>query len=566
MRILSLFLLAAVLMHSCKSEEKKTEAVVQKIAVETIVSNAKIYSVNANFSIYEAMAITNGEVVALGTSKEISELYTTKNTINANGLPIYPGFADPHCHFLGYARTLFNVDLVGTKSQEEVLKRLVDFFGDETSAWKPSGWIHGRGWDQNDWAQSGWNVNSFPAKDALDKLYPNNPVALRRVDGHALWVNSKALEMAGITAETRVVGGEVVLDSRGKPTGILIDNAMDLVLNLIPENIKERDEEAVQKAQENCFAVGLTFMHDAGLPLQDVLFLKEQYANEKLAIRLYQMISNEEAAVDYFAENGPIETDNFWVKSIKCYMDGALGSRGAWLKQPYHDAKGSTGLQLTDNDAMKSLLQKALEMGFQVNTHAIGDSAVANTLNLYASFLQQDNDLRWRIEHSQVVDKTDLEIYKQYNIIPSIQATHATSDMYWADERLGERIEDAYAYKDLLNTNGWILNGSDFPVEGINPLYGFYAAVARMDQEGYPDGGFQKENALSREDALKAMTIWAAKGAFLENELGSLEPGKKADFVMLERDIMEIPEKEIFSTKVSQTYINGKLAHSISKK
>lgn len=541
------------LVSSCQEKKSSNNLTAAKPEfVDLIIKNAKIYSVDSGFTKAEAIAIKKGEIVFIGSTVEVEKQYKSINVEDLNGAFVYPGFADPHCHFLGYARTLLNVDLVGTASQEDVIEKASDFFGEN-----PEGWVQGRGWDQNDWAESGWDVSQFPSKEALDKAFPNNPVAFRRVDGHALWVNSKALKMAEIRAALKIEGGEVVVDENGEPTGVLLDNAADLVLNIIPENIKGRDAEAIQRAQQNCFAVGLTFLHDAGLPLNDVLFLKEQYEQEKLKMRIYQMISHEEETVDYFEANGPINTDRFWVRSIKCYMDGALGSRGAWLKKPYHDAGGQIGLQVTQNDAMRLLLQRALRMKFQVNTHAIGDMAVKNTLNLYSEVLDGNTNIKWRIEHSQVVDVEDLAMYAKYSIIPSIQATHATSDMYWADERLGDRIETAYAYQDLLKTNGWILNGSDFPVENINPLYGFYAAVARMDQEGYPEGGFQMENALTREQALRAMTIWAAKGAFLESELGSLELGKKADFVILEKDLMTAPINELYKLKVLRTYING---------
>lgn len=552
-KILIFAISLVVILASCKEETKPTTVdAAEPTTVDLILKNATIYTVDSGFTTADAMAVKNGEIVFIGNAVELEKHFQSKHLEDLEGAFVYPGFADPHCHFLGYARTLLNVDLVGTLSQQDVVEKASEFFGEN-----PEGWVQGRGWDQNDWSESGWDVSKFPSKEVLDEAFPNNPVAFRRVDGHAVWVNSKALEMAQIFKAQEIEGGEIVIDQNGEPTGILIDNAADLVLNIIPENIKERDAEAIQRAQKNCFAVGLTFLHDAGLPLNDVLFLKDQYEQEKLKLRIYQMISHEEEAVDYFEANGAILTDRFWVASIKCYMDGALGSRGAWLKQPYHDASGQSGLQVTQNEAMRLLLQRALKMKFQVNTHAIGDMAVKNTLTLYSEVIDSSSNFRWRIEHSQVVDKVDLAIYAKYSIIPSIQATHATSDMYWADERLGNRIETAYAYQELLKTNGWIMNGSDFPVENINPLYGFYAAVARMDQKEYPEGGFQMENALTREQALKAMTIWAAKGAFLESELGSLELGKKADFVILEKDLMTAPINELYKLKVLRTYING---------
>lgn len=549
------YLLGAVIvmfLQSCSSP-KSGEADSSPKVVDLIVLNANIYTVDGSMAKAEAIAVHSGEIEFVGTSEEVRNKYTSNKTIDADGMAMYPGFVDAHCHFLGYARTLLNVDLVGTSSKEEVLAKTINFFDEDYQ-----GWVKGRGWDHTD-----WEVKEFPNKEDLDELYPDVPVALRRVDGHALWANTKALELAGISSTTKVDGGDVMLGEDGEPNGILLDNAADLVLNIIPENVKEYDEEVVQRAQGNCLEVGLTSMHDAGLPLDDVLFLKKQYEEGKIHFRLYQMISHEEDAVAYFEENGAIETDLFTVKAVKCYMDGALGSRGALLKSEYHDASQRLGLQLTTDSAMENIVARCLAMGFQVNTHSIGDGAVAKTLGFYGSVLPEGNDLRWRVEHSQVVDPNDLTLYRKFNIIPSVQPTHCTSDMYWVPDRLGEeRAASAYAYKDLLATNGWICAGSDFPVESINPLFGFYAAVSRMDQEGFPEGGFQMENALSREEALKAMTIWAAKAAFREDDYGSIEVGKSADFVLLDRDIMTVPINEVFEAKVQKTFIRGEQLYS----
>jgi len=548
-RFYSIALISLLGLAGCKTSTHQNHGQkTDKTLVDLVVKNALIYTVNHEMDRASAMVINEGKIVAVGGTEDILLHYEGAETLDVQGKPIFPGFVDAHCHFLGYARTLLNVDLVGTLSKRDVLAKTSSFFGEDYQ-----GWIQGRGWDHTD-----WEVKEFPSKEDLDLLFPNNPVALRRVDGHALWVNSKALDLANINAETQVAGGDVMLNKQGEPSGILLDNAADLVLNLIPENIKEQDQEVVQRAQQNCLAVGLTMMHDAGLPLEDVLFLKEQFAQKKLRFRLYQMISHDEEAVSYFEENGAIQMDRFTVKSIKCYMDGALGSRGALLKENYHDAAQRTGLQLTSDSAMNNLVQRAIKMGFQVNTHAIGDMAVHKALNFYGSVLDAKNDQRWRIEHSQVVDPVDLDLYGEYNIIPSVQPTHCTSDMYWAPDRLGSgRSRTAYAYKDLLKVNGWLCTGSDFPVEHINPLYGFYAAVARMDQKQFPEGGFQTENALTREEALKAMTVWAARAAFMEDDLGSLEVGKKADFVVLDKDIMQIPIEETYRVKVLRTVING---------
>lgn len=516
-----------------------------------VMHNAKIYTVNSDFALAQAMAISDGKILAVGTNEAILADYDADEKVDLKGKAVYPGFIDGHCHFLGYGRILFDVDLVGVKSFNEMVSRTVDFFGSS-----PSGWVKGRGWDNTIWENK-----AFPTKDTLDALYPNTPVVLRRVDGHAALANQKALDVAGITAITKVAGGDILLDSLGKPTGMLIDNAVDLVMNQIPEQVKARDAEALQKAQANCFAVGLTSVVDAGLPLADLLFLQQEAKAGKLRMRVYQMASHDSETVAYFKEHGPLREGRLSIQSFKCYMDGALGSRGALLLEPYSDDSTKLGLQLTPTAEFHELLQTAKAMDFQVCAHAIGDSAVRVVLNGYAQYLEPDNDKRWRVEHAQVVHPNDIATFGQYGILPSVQSTHATSDMDWADERLGNRISTAYAYQTLLKQNGLLVNGSDFPVEGINPLLGFYAAVARKDADGSPENGFQMENALSREQALKAMTIWAAYGQFAEHEKGSLEKGKLADFVVLDQDIMTIPANEILQVKVLQTAISGETVY-----
>ncbi|MCB0736476.1 MAG: amidohydrolase [Bacteroidetes bacterium] len=542
-----------ILIMGCDSNPKPNSQNEERLQADILLINGTIYTVDDNNPVVSALAISGDTILAVGKTDSLKNRIDAKQIIDLEGKAVYPGFIDGHCHFLGYGRTLFNVDLVGTTSLGHVVSKTTEFFGPN-----PKGWVQGRGWDQNDWKSSGWDVSQFPTKKQLDSIYPNNPVALRRVDGHAVWANSLALEMANISNKTVVEGGEILLGKNNEPTGILIDNAADLVLNIIPENIKEKDAEAVQKAQQNCLAVGLTCLMDAGLPLVDVQFLAQQNEEGKLNIRVYQMIKNDSDAIAYFEKNGPIETPNFTVKAIKCYMDGALGSRGAWLKSNYTDALGKSGLQLTPTNEFAELLLKAKNMNFQVGTHAIGDKAVEVVLDEYSKILEPDNDRRWRVEHSQIVDEFDINKYGQHKILPSIQTTHATSDMYWADERLGDRITTAYAYQDLLKQNQLLINGSDFPVESINPLYGFYAAVNRRDLDGFPEIGFQTNNALTREQALKAMTIWAAYGQFQEDKIGSLEVGKWADFVILEKDIMVVSIEEVPYTKVLATYIAGK--------
>nr|NQU89354.1 amidohydrolase [Bacteroidota bacterium] len=402
----------------------------------------------------------------------------------------------------------------------------------------------------------------FPTKERLDELFPDNPVMLTRIDGHAALVNSKAFEIAGIDAATKVNGGSVVLKN-GEPTGVLIDNAIDLVSVKIPDPDVSQIAEALISAQKNCFAVGLTGVHDAGLGKNIIDMIDSLQQSGQLKMPMYVMLSPTRENFVAFVEKGPLKTEKLNIRSIKLYADGALGSRGAKLLEDYSDDPGNSGLVLQTPDSIWDICKTAYEKGFQVNTHAIGDSANRMMLQLYGEVLKGENDKRWRIEHVQIIAPEDFDLFSKYSIVPSSQPTHATSDMYWAEDRVGpKRIKGAYAYKKLLDQTGWIPLGTDFPIESINPLYTFYAAVVRKDLNGWPEDGFQMEDALSREEALKGMTIWAARAAFEENEKGSLEPGKSANFVVFEEDIMEIPEKDIPETKVLKTFIGGELVYS----
>lgn len=524
----------------------------EQIEADLIITNAKIYTVDSTFSIAQSMAIDDGRIMEVGTTAAIAEKYWSLNVTDMEGKVIYPGFIDGHCHFLQYGIEQSYTDLTGTTSFLDVTERIKKH---EIS--KTGGWVIGRGWDQND-----WEIKEFPTKEALDKLFPTTPVYLVRVDGHAALVNSKALELTGVTTTTHVDGG-VVEVKQGQCTGILLDNALELVTKKMPTKSKTFLANAAMLAQEHCVAVGLTSVQDAGLDLWELQNLKMMDENGKLQMRIYAMANAGQKNYDYFSANGMIYTDHLRIRAFKYYADGALGSRGAGLLQPYSDDPANYGIYYFSYDSLLAEAQKIYNLGFQMCTHAIGDSANRMVLDIYGTILQGKNDLRWRIEHCQVVNKNDFKKFSQFNILPAVQPTHATSDMYWADERLGEsRIKTAYAYKQLLNQNGVLINGSDFPVEAINPLFGFYAAVARKDQQLMPKDGFQKENGLTRQEALKAMTIWAAYGAFEENEKGSLEAGKFADFVVLEKDIMTIPEKELFGVKVLSTYIGGDVVYT----
>jgi predicted amidohydrolase YtcJ len=519
-----------------------------KEKADLILFNGKIYTVDSAFSVKEAMAISDGLIVAVGSTEELKKAWKSDSVIDLGGRAVYPGFNDGHCHFVGYALGLVeSINLTGTTSFEEILQILRD-----NQQERPRTWIVGRGWDQND-----WDVKEFPDNRKLNELFPSNPVVLSRIDGHAVLANSAALQLAGISADTKIQGGEILVRD-GVPTGLLLDNAADVLKAMIPEIGEEAEKEALQMAQQNCFAVGLTSVSDAGLDHKTIIFIDSLQMSGNLKIRINAMLNPTKENFREFLSKGPFQKERLNVTSVKLYADGALGSRGALLLEPYSDDPGNYGLLLSQPDSLRKIIAEAYEKNFQVNTHCIGDSANRMMLHLYSEVLKGKNDRRWRIEHAQVVNPQDFGLFGMYSVIPSVQATHCTSDMYWAGERLGpERVKGAYAYKQLLDENGWLINGTDFPIEDISPLRTFYAAVARKDLNGFPEGGFQPENALSREKALCSITIWPAKGSFEENRKGSLEPGKFADFVILDKDIMTVDIKEVPEIKVYATYVEG---------
>ncbi len=531
-----LLLAISVLVFSCNTQ----------MQADLIVHNAVVYTVDDKFSIAGAFAIKDGKILETGSSEEILKKYKGE-MLDAQGKAVYPGFIDGHAHFYGYGQGLQQADLVGTKSWEEILEKLKQF-GQEN----PEGWIIGRGWDQNDWTK-----REFPDNSKLNELFPNRPVILTRIDGHAAIANNTALELSGLIPGQKITGGEVETIN-GKLSGILIDNAQAAVYSKIPDQTVAQIQESLMDAQKNCFAVGLTTVTDCGISHKVIPLITELQQKDQLKMRIYAMLRDDQENYDFLFKNGALKTDRLNVRSFKIYMDGALGSRGACLLEPYSDKPGYSGFLLSDKKHFAEVAQKIAKAGFQMNTHAIGDSANREILNVYASVLKGKNDLRWRIEHAQVVNQADFKLFGENNIIPSVQSTHATSDMYWAGDRLGaERVKGAYAFKQLLDQNGWLVLGTDFPVENINPMYTFYAAVVRKDMKGFPADGYQMENAMSREQALRGMTIWAAKGNFEEKEKGSLEAGKFADFVILDQDIMKADGEQLFKVQVLKTYLNG---------
>lgn len=527
------------IMNSCMNKEK----------VDLIVHNASIQCVNETMDTAEAMAISNGKIIAIGSSKQILETYISDSIVNLYNKFVYPGLIDAHCHFYGYALSKREAQLYQTTSFNDV----VEVLKQHSNKYPNEYWITGRGWDQNK-----WELKEFPENSLLDNVFPENPVVIFRIDGHACLANTKALQLAGIDNKTKIRGGKIN-ENKGHLTGILLDKACDSMRNVIPLPDNHLIENYLLEAQHDLFAVGLTSITDAGNDKNIIDIFEKLVNEEKLIIGIYAMLHPTKDNIETFVKKGIYRNKNLHIQSIKLYSDGALGSRGAALLSPYSDDKTNYGLIVEELSYYDSIAKLAYDNGYQLNIHAIGDSAVRLILDVYARQLKKSNDLRWRIEHSQVVHPNDIDKYGKYSIVPAINTTHATSDMFWAEKRIGsQRIKHAYAYKDLLLQNNWLCNGSDFPIESINPLLGFYAAITRKDIHGLPEHGFNIENGLTRKEALKAMTLWAAKAAFEENIRGSLEVGKQADFIVLDDNLLRMDARKIPAMKINSTYINGK--------
>jgi predicted amidohydrolase YtcJ len=534
-KLLPLLLLFA---FACKQKE---------FNADLLVKNAVVYTVDSNFTVANAFVVNGGKIMAVGKAEALEEKYTAREVVDAGGKAVYPGFIDAHAHFYNYGLGLQDVNLNNTKGWRDVLDSVNVY-----ARRNPEGWIIGRGWDQNK-----WKTKQFPNKSKLDSLFPVRPVILTRIDGHALIANQAALTLAGVKPGQTIPGGEIETIN-GKLTGMMVDNAQNLVRHKIPAPGDQLIQSAFLDAQANCFAVGITTVDDCGLPYTMINTIAQLQHKGELKMRMYVMLSDNSDNYDYLFKRGVYKTPLLDVRAFKVYADGALGSRGACLLKPYSDQKNWRGFLLSSQKHFEDVAQKLAAKGFQMCTHAIGDSANRVMLKIYASVLKGKNDRRWRIEHAQVIAPEDVKYFGEYSIIPSVQPTHATSDMYWAGTRLGgKRLKSAYIYKQLLEQNGWLPLGTDFPVENINPVYSFYAAVERKDLKGLPDGGFQPENALTRQEALRGITIWAARSNFEEKEKGSIEPGKYADFVILDQDIMKINGADMPRVKVLKTYING---------
>ena len=524
---------------------------------DLIVTNARVYTADEAHPLAEAFAVRDGRIVFVGSKQEADVLRgANSRVLDAAGRTVIPGMVDAHGHFGGLAQTLRSVDLTGTHSYDEIVARVA-----EKAKTTPKGtWIEGRGWDQNAWGDT-----RFPTHEKLTAATPDNPVVLTRVDGHASLVNAAAMKIAGLTAATKdPSGGKVLRDAQGAPTGVLVDNAKEIVGSKVPAPTAAETREALKGAIDVMHRWGLVGVHDAGAS-KGLIDLYEQMAvSKELNLRLYVMIGDDSAALAHYFQVGPrsaLYDGQLWVRAIKLYADGAMGSRGAALLEPYSDDPNNTGLLLSAPAHIREVAERALRAGFQVNTHAIGDRGNRVVLDAYEAALKAvpTADHRFRVEHAQILNYDDIPRFAKLGVIPSMQASHQTSDMYWIGKRLGPtRILGAYAWRSLINSGVVIPNGSDFPVESVNPLISFHAAIARQDANDWPAGGWLPEQRMTREEALRSMTLWPAYAAFQEKDMGSLSLGKFADFVVLDQDIMRVPAELVLKTQVIATYLGGK--------
>jgi predicted amidohydrolase YtcJ len=530
-------------------------------AADLIVVNGRVYTVDDSRPMVSAFAVQNGRIVFAGSDREVRALAGSRTrVVDAGGGTVVPGMVDAHAHLLGLGVSLRNVALAGSKTYEEVIARVVE----RAKTAKPGEWILGRGWDQNLWPEK-----KFPTHEALTRALPNNPVVLTRIDGHAILANAMAMSAAKVTAATRdPEGGRIERLADGSPAGVFVDNAESLIGRAVPGSTTAQTREAILAAVAEANKWGLVGIHDAGESQRTIDIFESLARAGKFNLRNYVMVSGDSADVTHYFAVGPrsaLYDGHIWVRAIKLYSDGALGSRGAALLAPYSDDHGNTGLLVTPPAELQRIATGALRRGFQVAVHAIGDRGNRVVLDAYDAALKAvpTADHRFRVEHAQVISPQDIPRFATLGVIPSMQASHQTSDMRWAETRVGpERIKGAYAWRSLLNTGVIIPNGSDFPVEEVNPLISFHSAVSRQDASNWPPGGWYPDQVMTREEALKAMTIWPAYAGFQEKVMGSITPGKYADFVILDRDIMTVPASEILATRVMSTWIGGKAVYS----
>lgn len=546
---------------------------------DTLYFNANVYAMDAAGTRAEAIAVKGERILGIGTTEELQKRFTVKESVDLEGKTILPGFIDAHAHLLSLGFSRMTLDLVGTSSEVQVAAMVQE----QVNRSSPGQWIRGRGWDQNLWPSK-----RFPTYEVLDRVSGDHPVYLERIDGHAAWVNVRAMELAGITDKTEdPPGGKIIRDARGNPTGVFIDAAMGLVTRSMPPASEKELEQALTIAMKECLQYGITSVHDMGAGLAEIQLYQRMIDRGEFPFRVVVAIDGPGETWEHFLSNGPIHDyggGRLSVRAIKMYIDGALGSRGAALVEPYSDDPTNRGLTLTTEDDLKKVVDQALSGGFQVCTHAIGDRGNTIVLDAYESALKANKggDHRLRLEHVQVLFPGDIPRFRQLGVIPSMQPTHCTSDMFWAEARLGpSRVRWAYAWQSILATGVIIAGGSDFPVENPNPLLGLYAAITRQDQRGVPanaeevkkyfqlskegiqeptafEGGWYGTEKMTREQAVRAFTSWAAFAGFQEKSVGSLEEGKLADFIVLSDDVLTINPQEILTAVVERTVLAGK--------
>ncbi|MEO8193366.1 MAG: amidohydrolase family protein [Gemmatimonadales bacterium] len=527
---------------------------------DLVVVNGRVYTVDPSRPMVSAFAVKAGRILFAGTDREVRSLAGTRTrVVDARGMTIIPGMVDAHAHLLGLGYSLRNVQLAGSRSYDEVIARVAA----RKTKTKPGEWILGRGWDQNLWADK-----QFPAHEALSRAFPDNPVVLTRIDGHALLANAMAMKASGVTAATRdPEGGRIMRTSDKSPTGVFVDNAQGLIRRAQPDATAAETTDAILSAVAEANKWGLIGIHDAGAGQRTIDIYESLARAGRFNLRNYVMVSGDSADVTHYFARGPrsaLYDGRIWVRSIKLYADGALGSRGAALLAPYSDDRSNTGLLVTPPAELQRVATAALLRGFQVGVHAIGDRGNRIVLDAYDAALKAvpTADHRFRVEHAQIISLEDIPRFAALGVIPSMQASHQTSDMRWAEVRVGpERIKGAYAWRSLLQTGVIIPNGSDFPVEEVNPLISFHSAVSRQDASNWPPGGWYSDQVMTRAEALESMTIWPAYAGFQEKVMGSVTPGKYADFVILDRDIMTVPVTEILQTRVVSTWIGGRAVY-----
>ena len=520
---------------------------------DLVIHNAKIHTMNEAGLITEAMAVKDGKVIEVGPNQQILNKYRSKKVIDAGGRELYPGLTDAHGHILSYMNQKLSVDLVGVKSYKEMLNRISVY-----QAKKNKKVLIGRGWDQATWGEK-----ELPTNDQLNKAYPSIPICLYRIDGHAALVNDAMIKLASINPDSVIAGGSIE-KKNGKPTGILIDNAMNLLQKYLPDFSEKEKIQAIEEIQEELFQFGITGVHEAGIAFKDIDFFRKIIDKGLVSLNIYAMLLPSEENKKFADKNGIYRYKNLSIRSFKVFGDGALGSRGAFLKEPYSDDHSHHGFLTTSISEMQQIASLCERLGYQMNTHAIGDSTNSIVLKMYQKVFEKNKDHRWRIEHAQVVDPSEIALFGEFGIFPSIQPTHAVSDQRWAKSRLGDRrMKGAYAYKSLLKSFGMLAIGTDFPVELTNPFATMRAAVLRKDQANFPSGGFYAEEALTLEECLKGMTIWAAFSSFDENRLGSLEAGKDATFVLFEKPIQV---NAVFTENFAwKTFILGKNVFAVDE-